>query len=417
VDHGKTSLTAAITTVLAKTGQAKARDYASIDSSPEERARGITINATHVQYESEKRHYGHIDCPGHMDFVKNMITGAAQMDGAIIVVAANDGPMPQTKEHLLLASQIGIPQLVCFINKCDMLEDSNDVIELVEMEMQDLLAKYKFDPAKVPFIKGSATKALAGDEKYVQRILDLVKKCDEVIPDPPNNRDKPFLLSIEHVFNVGSEKDRTIVVTGRVEQGVIKVGTEVDLVGYHNSITKVRVAGIEMYHQLLEEGQAGDSVGIQLKGVGTPLQEGFVERGMVLSSAGTVQVHNKFKAQVYILTKEEGGRHTAFFSHYRPQFFFRTADVTGDVTFPELEGKEDPDKKVMCMPGENRTLDIALSFPLGITVGQKFAIREGNKTIGAGLVTEVNGVDPSIKFEGAAKAARGIKGGAPKPKK
>eukprot|EP00760_Papus_ankaliazontas_P038116 PhM_4_TR8872/c0_g2_i1/m.10475/K02358/tuf, TUFM; elongation factor Tu len=407
VDHGKTTLTAAITSVMAKQGLAESRDYGSIDSAPEERARGITINSTHVQYESPKRHYGHIDCPGHMDFVKNMITGAAQMDGAIIVVAANDGPMPQTKEHLLLASQIGIPQLVCFINKCDMVEDSPDIIELVEMEMQDLLAKYKFDPDKVPFIKGSAAKALQGDAKYEQAIIDLVNKCDEVIPDPPTGHDQPFQLSIEHVYNVG--KEGKLIVTGRIEQGIVKVGDEMELVGYHATKKKVKIAGIEMYHKLLDEGHPGDSVGIQIKGIGEEIPKGYCERGMTLAAPGTVDVHNKFKAQTYVLTKEEGGRHTAFYQHYRPQFFFRTADVTGDVMFPELDGKEDPDRTVMCMPGENRMLDVSLSFPLGITKGQKFAIREGNKTIGAGIVAETCGYDKSVRFEGASKIARGGK--------
>mmetsp|Transcript_23604 Transcript_23604/g.32206 ORF Transcript_23604/g.32206 Transcript_23604/m.32206 type:complete len:454 (-) Transcript_23604:128-1489(-) len=413
VDHGKTTLTAAITHVLSRKGTAKARDYSSIDSSPEERARGITINATHVQYESDKRHYGHIDCPGHMDFVKNMITGAAQMDGAIIVVAANDGPMPQTKEHLLLASQIGIPQLVCYINKCDMVEDNADIVELVEMEMQDLFKKYKFDPDKIPVVKGSAAKALAGEEKYVKSIEELVQKCDEVIPEPPDNKDLPFRMSIEHVINAaGKDKakgDRSVICTGRIESGVLKPGQVVNLVGYHHSETKVKVMGIEMYHQLLEQGQPGDSVGISLRGVGDELRPGFVERGMQLCAPGSVQLQNKFAAQVYILNKEEGGRHTAFFSHYRPQFFFRTADVTGDITFPELKGEEDKERKVMCAPGENRVLNIAMSFPLGLNVGDKFAIREGNKTIGAGVVTELQGLDPDVKFETRGTGRGGVK--------
>uniref|UniRef100_A0A7S4UIZ3 Elongation factor Tu n=1 Tax=Paramoeba aestuarina TaxID=180227 RepID=A0A7S4UIZ3_9EUKA len=399
VDHGKTTLTAAITSVLAKKGQAKARDYASIDSSPEERSRGITINASHVQYETEKRHYGHIDCPGHMDFVKNMITGTAQMDGGIIVVAANDGPMPQTKEHLLLASQIGLKQLVCFINKCDMVEDNPDIIELVEMEMQDLLTKYKFDPEKVPFIKGSAAKALKGDEKYVKSIEELLQKCDEVIPEPPSNKDMPFRMAIEKVINASGKGGAKVITTGRIEQGVLKVGDIVEIVGYHHEIKKAKILGIEMYHQLLEQGQAGDSVGISLEAVGEALPKEYLERGMTLAAPGSVNLVNKFTAQVYILSKEEGGRHTAFFTHYRPQFYFKTADITGDISFPELEGKDDKERKVMCTPGENRLLNVALSFPIGINAGDKFAIREGNKTIGAGVVTKLGEYDPNVNFE------------------
>ena len=406
VDHGKTTLTAAITNVLAKKGNAKARDYASIDSTPEERNRGITINASHVQYESEKRHYGHIDCPGHMDFVKNMITGTSQMDGGIIVVAANDGPMPQTKEHLLLASQIGLKQLVCFINKCDMVDDNADIIELVEMEMQDLLTKYKFDPDKVPFVKGSAAKALKGEEKYVKSIEELIQKCDEVIPDPPDNKDMPFRMSIEHVYNASGKGGAQAIATGRIEQGTLKKGDTVDIVGYHHEIKQAKIEGIEMYHQLLEQGQAGDSVGICLSGTPDALPREFLERGMTLAKPGTVPLVNKFTAQIYVLSKEEGGRHTAFFTHYRPQFYFKTADITGDITFPELEGKEDKEHKVMCTPGENRLLNVALSFPTGINVGDKFAIREGNKTIGAGVVTKVDGYDSTVNFETPKKAKK-----------
>ncbi|KNH01762.1 elongation factor TU [Perkinsela sp. CCAP 1560/4] len=405
VDHGKTTLTAAITSVLSKKGQAKARDYASIDSSPEERSRGITINAAHVQYETDKRHYGHIDCPGHMDFVKNMITGTAQMDGGIIVVAANDGPMPQTKEHLLLASQIGLKQLVCFINKCDMVEDNPDIVELVEMEMQDLLTKYKFDPEKVPFIKGSAAKALKGEEKYVKSIEELVAKCDEVIPEPPDNKNMPFRMAIEHVYNAGGKGGAKSIATGRIEQGTLKLGETVDIVGYHHDILKAKIAGIEMYHQLLEQGQAGDSVGICLEGITEALPKEYLERGQTLAAVNSVSLVNKFTAQIYVLSKEEGGRHTAFFTHYRPQFYFKTADITGDISFPELEGKEDKERKVMCTPGENRLLDVALSFPIGINVGDKFAIREGNKTIGAGVVTKLGEYDPTVCFE-TPKSAR-----------
>ena len=423
VDHGKTTLTSAITTILAKSGKAKAMDYFSIDSSPEEKKRKITINATHVEYESEKRHYGHIDCPGHMDFVKNMITGAAQMDGGIIVVAANDGPMPQTREHLLLASQIGLPALVCFVNKCDMVSD-NEMIELVELEMRELLDKYKFPGEKTPFIKGSATKALEGDPAYEQKIFDLIKACDDWIPDPPRNTDKPFLLAIEHVYDTGKDQ-KMVIVTGRVDQGILKNGAEVELSGFNLKNRKVKISGIEMYHKIMEECVPGDSVGVSIVGTGDTgaLSKQTVERGMILAAVGSTKLYNRVKAQVYVLTKEEGGRHTAFHPHYRPQLYFRCADITGDISFPEIEtltaelnkkyGKEKEDvakrdaelkeaeKKLMCMPGDNRELIITLAYPMPVEKGLKFAIREGKITVGCGVIGDCIGLDPKVNIEGA----------------
>lgn len=436
VDHGKTTLTSAITTVLAKKGHAKAMDYFAIDKSPEEKKRKITINATHVEYESETRHYGHIDCPGHMDFVKNMITGAAQMDGAIIVVAANDGPMPQTREHLLLANQIGLPALVCFMNKCDMMVDQEDLVELVELEIQELLEKYKFDPSKVPIIKGSAAKALEGVAEYEQKIVDLIAACDTTIPEPPRSNDKPFLLPIENVYEIAKD---TVIVTGRVEQGVIKKGEEAELAGFQNKKLTAKIAGVEMYKKLLDEAVPGDSVGISLNHAGdTPdLSKKNVERGMVLAKPGSTTLHNKVKANVYVLTKEEGGRHTAFHPHYRPQFFFRCADITGDISFPDVEAKrtelekkyksaEDAgklkdelkefEKTVMCMPGDNREVIIRLAYPMPMEKGLKFAIREGKITVGAGVIAECQGVDPKVSIEGhRAKISQG--GKAPIPGK
>lgn len=427
VDHGKTTLTSAITTVLAKKGLAKARDYFSIDSTPEEKARKITINATHVEYESETRHYGHIDCPGHMDFVKNMISGASQMDGGIIVVAANDGPMPQTREHLLLASQIGLPALVCFINKVDMMEDQMDLVELVQLEMQELLDKYKFKSSQVPFIIGSATKALEGDPKYVQRILDLVKACDEHIPAPPRLVDKPFLMPVEQVFEIPDPKNPKVIATGRIDRGTIKVGDNLELAGFAPQKLTVKAVGVEMYHKLMDVGEPGDSVGVSLAPTADTkaLSKHTVERGMVLAKPGSLQLFNKAKANVYVLTKEEGGRHTAFHPHYRPQFFFRCADVTGDISFPEIEaftaelekkygrdkekqGKKaeelaEFEKKQMCMPGDNREICISFAYPMPIEKGLKFAIREGKITVGAGIITECVGLDPTIEIEGKAK--------------
>jgi elongation factor Tu len=428
VDHGKTTLTSAITTVLAKTGQAKAMDYESIDKSPEEKERKITINATHVEYESATRHYGHIDCPGHMDFIKNMITGAAQMDGAIIVVAANDGPKPQTREHLLLASQIGLPALVCFINKCDMVDFDAELIELVKMEIQELLEKYKFDPEKVPFIEGSAVMAINGDAKMEAKILELVKACDEHIPTPPRTTDKPFLMPIEQVYEIpaATVKDlHTVIVTGRIDQGVVKPGDSVEITGMSYAKQTATIKGVEMYKKLMEQGEPGDSVGISL----TPtnevkkLDKKLVERGMVLSAPGATKLFNKIKANVYVLTHEEGGRKTAFHPHYRPQFFFRCADITGDISFPEVEafakeqdkthGKDNSpakaqelkefEKKQMCMPGDNREVCITFAHPMPIEKGLKFAIREGQITVGAGVVSECVALDKGVSIEGQKK--------------
>lgn len=421
VDHGKTTLTSAITTVLSKQGKAQAMDYFAIDKSPEEKRRKITINATHVEYESEKRHYGHIDCPGHMDFVKNMITGAAQMDGGIIVVAANDGPMPQTREHLLLASQIGLPALVCFINKCDMMAQQEDLIELVELEMRELLDKYKFPGEKTPFIKGSATKALEGDATYEAKIVELIQACDSWIPDPPRNNDKPFLMAVEHVYEIGTDK-KTVVVTGRVDQGVLKSGADAELSGFTPKAKTVKISAMEMYHKTLDECQPGDSVGVSLVGTGdtTSLSKDNVERGMCLAAPGSTKLFNKVKAQVYVLTKEEGGRHTAFSPHYRPQLYFRCADITGDINFPEMVtleaelnkkyGKDEAakkeaelkeaEKKLMCMPGDNRELVITLAYPMPMEKGLKFAIREGKITVGCGVIGECLGLDTKVSIEG-----------------
>lgn len=436
VDHGKTTLTAAITTILAKKGQAQAKGYFDIDSSPEEKARKITINATHVEYESETRHYGHIDCPGHMDFIKNMITGAAQMDGAILVVAANDGPMPQTREHLLLASQIGLPALVCFLNKCDMVDDK-ELIEIVQLEMVELFTKYKFDPNKVPFIQGSATKALEGDPVYEQRVLDLVKACDEFIPMPPRATDKPFLLPIEHVYDVEGSEPKRCIVTGRIEQGLVKPGSDGEVVGLSSSKMTVKIQAVEMYKKLLDQGEPGDSVGVSLAGTGETrnMSKTTVERGMILAAPNSTKLFNKIKANVYVLTKEEGGRHTAFHPHYRPQLYFRCADITGDINFPEcvamaesLEKKYGKDKektatketelkefekKQMCMPGDNREVLVTLAYPMPIDIGLKFAIREGKITVGAGVVTACVALDPKVEIEGVRRSSSaGGKGGA-----
>jgi elongation factor Tu len=374
VDHGKTTLTAAITRVLAERGLANFVDYSNIDKAPEERERGITIATAHVEYESEKRHYAHVDCPGHADYVKNMITGAAQMDGAILVVSAADGPMPQTREHILLARQVGVPYIVVFMNKVDMVDDE-ELLELVELEVRDLLNTYEFPGDEIPVIKGSALKALENptDEKWSKPILDLVRAMDEYIPEPQRDIDKPFLMPIEDVFSISG---RGTVVTGRIERGKVKVGDEVEIVGIRDTVKTV-VTGVEMFRKILDEGVAGDNVGVLLRGI----KKDEVERGQVLAKPGSITPHRKFKCEAYILTKEEGGRHTPFFSGYRPQFYFRTTDVTGVVTLPE--GVE------MVMPGDNISCEVHLIQPIAMDQGLRFAIREGGRTVGAGVVTEI----------------------------
>jgi elongation factor Tu len=374
VDHGKTSLTAAITSVLAKTGGAVARAYDQIDNAPEERERGITINTTHVEYQTANRHYAHVDCPGHADYVKNMITGAAQMDGAILVVSAADGPMPQTREHILLARQVGVPAIVVFLNKCDMVDD-NELIELVEMEVRDLLTSYQFPGDTVPFVRGSAVKALEGDQSPIGEpsILKLMEAVDTTIPQPKREKDKPFLMPVEDVFSISG---RGTVVTGRVERGVIKVGEEIEIIGIRPT-TKTTVTGVEMFRKLLDQGEAGDNIGALLRG--TKKEE--VERGQVLAHSGSVNPHKKFKGSVYILTKEEGGRHTPFFKGYRPQFYFRTTDVTGVVTLPA--------NVEMVMPGDNVQIEVELIVPIAMEKELRFAIREGGRTVGAGVVSEI----------------------------
>ena len=372
VDHGKTTLTAAITKVLSAKGGAEFMDYANIDKAPEERERGITINTAHVEYQTEKRHYAHVDCPGHADYVKNMITGAAQMDGAILVIAATDGPMAQTREHILLARQVGVPRMVVFLNKCDMVDDE-ELLDLVEMEVRELLTEYGFDGDNTPIIRGSALKALEGDPKYVKAIEDLMDAVDEWIPTPERDNDKPFLMSIEDVFTITG---RGTVVTGRVERGQLKLNDEVEIVGLKDT-KKTVVTGIEMFRKQLDYAEAGDNAGVLLRGI----DRSEVERGQVLAKPGTVHPHKKFKAQVYVLSKEEGGRHTPFFTNYRPQFYFRTTDVTGVVTLPE--GTE------MVMPGDNVTMTVELIAPIAVENGTKFSIREGGHTVGAGSVTEI----------------------------
>ena len=372
VDHGKTTLTAAITKVLAAKGGAEFMDYANIDKAPEERERGITINTAHVEYQTDKRHYAHVDCPGHADYVKNMITGAAQMDGAILVIAATDGPMAQTREHILLARQVGVPRMVVFLNKCDMVDDE-ELLDLVEMEVRELLTEYGFDGDNTPIIRGSALKALEGDPKYVKAIEDLMDAVDEWIPTPERDNDKPFLMSIEDVFTITG---RGTVVTGRVERGQLKLNDEVEIVGLKDT-KKTVVTGIEMFRKQLDYAEAGDNAGVLLRGI----DRKDVERGQVLAKPGTVHPHKKFKAQVYVLSKEEGGRHTPFFTNYRPQFYFRTTDVTGVVTLPE--GTE------MVMPGDNVTMTVELIAPIAVENGTKFSIREGGHTVGAGSVTEI----------------------------
>jgi len=372
VDHGKTTLTAALTTILAEKFGGQAKAYDQIDNAPEEKARGITINTAHVEYETEARHYAHVDCPGHADYVKNMITGAAQMDGAILVVSAADGPMPQTREHILLARQVGVPYILVFMNKCDMVDDA-ELLELVEMEIRDLLSSYDFPGDDCPIVQGSALKALEGDAGYKEKIFELAAALDSYIPTPQRAVDKPFLLPIEDVFSISG---RGTVVTGRVERGIIKVGEEIEIVGLKPT-QKTTCTGVEMFRKLLDEGQAGDNVGVLLRG--TKREE--VERGQVLAKPGSITPHTKFKAEVYVLSKEEGGRHTPFFANYRPQFYFRTTDVTGAV---ELEpGVE------MVMPGENVTITVELIAPIAMEEGLRFAIREGGRTVGAGVVASV----------------------------
>lgn len=372
VDHGKTTLTAALTTILAEKFGGTAKAYDQIDAAPEEKARGITINTAHAEYETETRHYAHVDCPGHADYVKNMITGAAQMDGAILVVSAADGPMPQTREHILLARQVGVPYIIVFMNKCDMVDDA-ELLELVEMEIRDLLSSYDFPGDDCPIVQGSALKALEGDAAYKEKIFELAAALDSYIPTPERAIDKPFLLPIEDVFSISG---RGTVVTGRVERGVIHVGDEIEIVGLKDT-QKTTCTGVEMFRKLLDEGQAGDNVGVLLRG--TKREE--VERGQVLAKPGTITPHTKFKAEVYVLSKEEGGRHTPFFANYRPQFYFRTTDVTGAVTLSE--GVE------MVMPGENVTITVELIAPIAMEEGLRFAIREGGRTVGAGVVASV----------------------------
>jgi len=375
VDHGKTTLTAAITTILAKKGFAEAKKYDDIDNAPEEKERGITINTAHVEYQSDKRHYAHVDCPGHADYVKNMITGAAQMDGAILVVSAADGPMPQTREHILLARQVGVPAIVVFLNKCDMVDDP-ELLELVEMEVRDLLTQYEFPGDKIPIVKGSATKALAsGDPNHpdAKCVIDLINAVDDYIPIPERPIDQPFLMPVEDVFNI---EGRGTVATGRVERGVLKKMDDVEIVGLRDT-AKTVVTDIEMFRKLLDEARAGDNVGLLLRGT----KKEDVERGQVIAKPGSIKPHKKFKAEIYVLSKDEGGRHTPFFSNYRPQFYFRTTDVTGTVKLPD--GVE------MVMPGDNVAIEVELITPIAMEKTMRFAIREGGKTVGAGRVSDI----------------------------
>ena len=380
VDHGKTTLTAAITSVLAAAGQAQAKKFDEIDAAPEEKARGITISTAHVEYETADRHYAHVDCPGHADYVKNMITGAAQMDGGILVIAATDGPMPQTREHILLARQVGVPKLVVFLNKCDMVDDE-ELLELVEMETRELLSSYEFDGDEIPVVKGSALKALEavqangsikrGEDKWVDKIWELMDAVDSYVPTPERDLDKPFLMPVEDVFSITG---RGTVATGRVERGKVKVGQEVEIVGFGET-KKTTVTGVEMFRKLLDEGLAGDNIGALLRGV----DKTEIQRGQVLAAPGSITPHTKFTANVYVLTKEEGGRHTPFFPGYRPQFYIRTTDVTGSIKF---EGE-------MVMPGDNVVMDVELIAPVAIEQGMRFAIREGGRTVGAGVVDKI----------------------------
>ncbi len=373
VDHGKTTLTAAITTVLADKGLAKAEDYSQIDAAPEEKERGITINTAHVEYETENRHYAHMDAPGHADYIKNMITGAAQMDGAILVVAATDGPMPQTREHILLARQVGVNYIVVFLNKCDLVDDP-ELIDLVEMEVRDLLTEYDYPGDDIPVVRGSALKALQGDKEAQEQILKLMDVVDEYIPTPERQTDKPFLMPVEDVFTITG---RGTVASGRIDRGTVKVGDEVEIVGLVDKVLKSVVTGLEMFHKTLDLGEAGDNVGVLLRGI----DRDQVVRGQVLAAPGSIQTHKKFKGQVYVLKKDEGGRHTPFFSDYRPQFYFHTTDITGEIELPE--GTE------MVMPGDNTEFTVKLIKPAAIEKGTKFTIREGGRTVGAGQVTEI----------------------------
>jgi len=373
IDHGKTTLTAAITTILAKKGLAEAKKYDEIDAAPEEKERGITINTAHVEYQTANRHYAHVDCPGHADYVKNMITGAAQMDGAILVVAATDGPMPQTKEHILLARQVGVPRMVVFMNKVDLVDDP-ELLELVEMEIRDLLNFYGFDGDNTPIIKGSATGALAGEEKWVKAVEELMAAVDDYIPLPPRPIDQPFLMSVEDVFSITG---RGTVATGRIERGKVKTGEGVEIVGLIPQPLSSTVTGVEMFRKILDEGEAGDNAGLLLRGI----EKKDIRRGMVICKPGSITPHTDFKCEVYVLSKEEGGRHTPFFNKYRPQFYFRTTDVTGEVELPA--GTE------MVMPGDNTALTVKLIQPIAMEKGLKFAIREGGRTVGAGQVTEI----------------------------
>ncbi|RUO75965.1 elongation factor Tu [Idiomarina seosinensis] len=372
VDHGKTTLTAAITTVLAKVYGGAAKDFAAIDNAPEEKERGITISTSHVEYDTPTRHYAHVDCPGHADYVKNMITGAAQMDGAILVVAATDGPMPQTREHILLSRQVGVPYIVVFMNKCDMVDDE-ELLELVEMEVRELLSEYEFPGDDLPVIQGSALKALEGDEDWAKKIVELADALDSYIPEPERDIDKPFIMPIEDVFSISG---RGTVVTGRVERGIVRTGDECEIVGMKDT-TKTTVTGVEMFRKLLDEGRAGENIGALLRGT----KRDDVERGQVLAKPGTITPHTKFEAEVYVLSKDEGGRHTPFFKGYRPQFYFRTTDVTGAVELPE--GVE------MVMPGDNLKFVVELIAPIAMDEGLRFAIREGGRTVGAGVVSKI----------------------------
>ena len=373
VDHGKTTLTAAITMVLAKKGLSEIKSFDSIDNAPEEKERGITINTAHVEYQTEKRHYAHVDCPGHADYVKNMVTGAAQMDGAIIVVAATDGPMPQTREHILLARQVNVPKLVVFMNKVDMVDDE-ELLELVEMEVRELLEFYEFDGDNTPVIQGSALGAMNGEEKWEEKIMELMDAVDTWIPLPPRDIDKPFLMPVEDVFSITG---RGTVATGRIETGLIHTGDELQLIGLGAEGRKTVCTGVEMFRKILDDGQAGDNVGLLLRGV----DKNEIKRGQILAKPGSITPHTKFKAEVYVLKKEEGGRHTPFHNKYRPQFYLRTLDVTGEIHLPE--GRE------MVMPGDNVSIEVELIYPVALNVGLRFAIREGGRTVGAGQVTEI----------------------------
>jgi elongation factor Tu len=373
IDHGKTTLTAAITKVLSETYGGQARSFDEIDNAPEEKARGITIATSHVEYETDKRHYAHVDCPGHADYVKNMITGAAQMDGAILVVSAADGPMPQTREHILLARQVGVPYVIVFLNKADMVDD-DELVELVQEEVKDLLNEYDFPGEETPFVVGSALKALEGDEEYTKKIIELAEQLDSYIPQPERDLDKPFLMPVEDVFSITG---RGTVATGRIEQGVVNTGDTVEIVGIKSETSNTVVTGVEMFRKILDQGQAGDNVGCLLRGV----KREEIERGQVLCKPGSITPHTEFKAEVYVLKKEEGGRHTPFFNGYRPQFYFRTTDVTGVANLPE--GTE------MVMPGDNVQMQIELIQPIAMDAGLRFAIREGGRTVGSGVVTEV----------------------------